>query len=124
MATLQQVKAAVIGFGGIGSAHVRCIFRGGVEGMQLAAVCDIDPAKREALAQQYPGLRVEADFHALLDGTIDAVIIAVPHPMHCAIAAKCLQSGLHVLTEKPVDVSVTAAERPTRPRRKAGASSR
>ena len=74
MAMRQQVRVAVIGFGGIGSAHVRCIARGGVDGMQLAAVCDIDPAKRDAVSQQYPGIRVEADFHALLDGTVDAVV--------------------------------------------------
>ena len=111
MDTLHQVRVAVIGFGGIGSAHVRCIARGGVDGMRLAAVCDIDPAKRAIVAQQHPDVRVEADFRALLDGTVDAVIIAVPHPMHCAIAEECLRGGLHVLTEKPLDVSVTAAEK-------------
>ena len=120
MDTLHQVRVAVIGCGGIGSAHVRCIASGGVEGMQLAAICDIDPNKRAFAAQQYPGVRVEADFHALLDGTIDAVIIAVPHPMHCAIAEECLRGGLHVLTEKPVDVSVTAAEKAVQAAKESG----
>ena len=110
MDTLQQVRAAVIGYGGIGSAHTACIAAGKVAGMQLSAVCDIDPAKRELVARRFPGVRVEADFRALLDGSVDAVIIAVPHPMHCAIAETCLRGGVHVLSEKPLDVTVTAAE--------------
>ncbi|MBQ2929871.1 MAG: Gfo/Idh/MocA family oxidoreductase [Clostridia bacterium] len=111
MDTLQQVRAAVIGYGGIGSAHTACIAQGKVPGMQLAAVCDVNPAKRAVVAERFPGVRCAADFHDLLDGSIDAVIIAVPHPMHCEIAVECLRAGLHVLTEKPLDVSVTAAKK-------------
>ena len=110
MEPLQQVRAAVIGYGGIGSAHTACIAQGKVPGMQLAAVCDVNPAKRAVVAERFPGVRCAADFHDLLDGSIDAVIIAVPHPMHCEIAAECLRAGLHVLTEKPHDESVTAAK--------------
>ena len=111
METLQQVRTAVIGYGGIGSAHTRCIAWGDVAGMRLTAVCDIDPAKRALAAERVPGVRVAADFHELLDGSIDAVVIAVPHPMHCEIAADCLRAGVHVMTEKPLDVSVTAADK-------------
>ena len=111
MDTLHQMRAAVIGYGGIGSAHTACIAQGKVPGMQLAAVCDVNPAKLAVVAERFPGVRCAADFHDLLDGSIDAVIIAVPHPMHCEIAAECLRAGLHVLTEKPLDVSVTAAKK-------------
>ena len=111
MDTLQQVRAAVIGYGGIGSAHTACIAQGKVAGMQLAAVCDVNPAKLAVVAERFPGVRCAADFHDLLDGSIDAVIIAVPHPMHSEIAAECLRAGLHVLTEKPLDISVTAAKK-------------
>ena len=114
MDTLHQVRAAVIGYGGIGSAHTACIAGGKVEGMTLAAVCDIDPAKRALVAQRFPGVRVAADHHELLDGSVDAVVIAVPHPEHCRIAADCLRGGVHVLSEKPLDVSVTAAEEAVR----------
>lgn len=107
----KQVRAALIGYGSIGSAHAQCIARGGIEGMQLCAVCDIDPAKRALIAQRFPGVRVTADHRQLLDGTVDAVIIAVPHGLHGAIAAECMQAGLHVLTEKPLDVSVTSARK-------------
>ncbi|MBQ7137448.1 MAG: Gfo/Idh/MocA family oxidoreductase [Clostridia bacterium] len=111
MDTHHQVRAAVIGYGGIGSAHTAGIAQGRVEGMTLAAVCDVRPARLEAAAQRFPGVRCVADYHALLDGSIDAVVIAVPHPMHCQIAADCLRAGVHVLSEKPLDISVTAAKK-------------
>ena len=77
MDTHHQVRAAVIGYGGIGSAHTAGIAQGRVEGMTLAAVCDVRPARLEAAAQRFPGVRCVADYHALLDGSIDAVVIAV-----------------------------------------------
>ena len=110
MDTHHQLRAALIGYGGIGSAHAAGIAQGRVEGMTLAGVCDINPARLEAAARRFPGVRCEQDYRALLDGSIDAVIIAVPHPMHCRIAADCLRAGVHVLSEKPLDVSVTAAQ--------------
>ena len=111
MDTLQQIRAAVIGYGGIGSAHTASLAQGKVEGMTLAAVCDINPARLDIVRERFPGVRCEQDYHALLDGSIDAVIIAVPHPMHCAIAEECLRGGVHVLSEKPLDISVTAARK-------------
>ncbi|MBQ3156698.1 MAG: Gfo/Idh/MocA family oxidoreductase [Clostridia bacterium] len=111
METLQQVKVAVIGYGGIGSAHTATIAAGKVQGMQLAAVCDVNPARLAAAEERFHGVRCEQDFHALLDGSVAAAVIAVPHPMHAQIAEACLRAGLHVLSEKPLDISVTAARR-------------
>ena len=111
MDTHHQVRAAVIGYGGIGSAHAAGIAQGLVKDMTLAAICDVNPARLEAAAQRFLGVRCVADYHALLDGSIDAVVIAVPHPMHCQIAADCLRAGVHVLSEKPLDISVTAAKK-------------
>lgn len=120
MDALQQIRAAVIGYGGIGSAHTACIARGEVAGMSLAAVCDVDGAKLTVAAERFPGVRCVADYHALLDGSVDAVVIAVPHPMHSEIAVDCLCAGVHVLTEKPIDISVTAAERAVRAAKESG----
>ncbi len=114
MDTLHEVKVAVIGYGGIGSAHTGSIAAGKVKGMRLAAVCDVNPDHLAVAQERFPGVRCVADFHDLLDGSVDAAIIAVPHPMHCAIAEECLRAGLHVLTEKPIDIAVTQAEKAVR----------
>lgn len=108
---LHEVKLAVIGYGGIGSAHTGFIASGGVEGMTLEAVCDINENRLAVVRERFPGVRCVTDFHDLLDGSIDAVLIAVPHPMHCKIAAECLRAGVHVLVEKPIDITVTEAKK-------------
>ena len=108
---LHEVKLAVIGYGGIGSAHTGFIDGGGVAGMTLAAVCDINENRLDVVRERFPGVRCVTDFHDLLDGSIDAVLIAVPHPMHCKIAAECLRAGVHVLVEKPIDITVTEAKK-------------
>ncbi len=117
---MKQLNAAVIGYGGIGSAHTRTIAGGLVEGMRLAAVCDVDARKLALVEERFPGVRLVSDYHDLLDGSIDAVVIAVPHPMHSVIAADCLRAGVHALSEKPLDVSVTAAKKAVEAQKESG----
>ena len=40
-----MVRVAIVGLGNMGGDHARRIHAGTVEGMTLAAVCDINPAK-------------------------------------------------------------------------------
>jgi predicted dehydrogenase len=60
--------------------------------------------------EKNPGVKGYTDWHELVrDPDLDAIIIAVPHPLHATIAMEALRSGKHVLTEKPVDITVTKA---------------
>ena len=107
-----MVRLGIIGIGGIGSAHFHCVGSGNIEGMTLAAVCDTDPARLEYCRGVLPEIHCFSDYKDMLaSGLIDAVLISVPHPMHAKIAIDALESGLHVLTEKPVDITVSAARR-------------
>lgn len=99
------VKTGIIGVGNIGSAHAKAILTGQVEGMALAALCDVNPQRR------LPGIPFYTDFRELLKTDVEAVIIAVPHPLHGDIAIEAFKAGKHVLVEKPVDISVSKARR-------------
>ena len=78
----------------------------------LTAVCDIDPKRTDKYIESGSGIAVFQNYEELLQSkVIDAVLIAVPHRLHATIAIKALQAGLHVLTEKPVDIRVSQAER-------------
>lgn len=107
MAT-DKVRFGVIGTGGMGSGH--CTSIPNIPDCTLTAVCDTDLKTRTAIAEK---CNVPAfDNHtALLDsGLVDAVIIATPHYFHPPIAIEAFQKGIHVLSEKPLGVTVGSAD--------------
>lgn len=109
---MDRVRIGVVGVGGMGSGH--CANMGQVEEARLAAVCDTDPAALEQ-AQANFGVPGFATHEELLDsGLVDAVIIATPHYFHPPIAEAAFARGIHVLSEKPVSVTVSAADRMNR----------
>ncbi len=105
------VRTAVIGVGNIGLAHAATIARGDVSGMTLAALCDINPAKRAFLQNAYPGIPVFENHEALIEsGLCDAVIVSTPHKFHPPIAKAALEAKLHVISEKPAGVDVATLD--------------
>ena len=114
---MDSVRIGIIGIGNIGSAHAKCIADGKISGLTLSALCDLKPEK-QAL---YPCVPFFTDSDSLINsGLVDAVIISTPHKFHVDIAEKALQAGLHTLVEKPVDISVSKAEKINRIAEKSG----
>jgi predicted dehydrogenase len=105
----EKVRLAMIGLGTIGTLHL-----GNIENepkVQLTAVCDIVPQKADAAAEKY-GVKAYYDTDALLAAqTCDAVIIGTPHYAHTTIGIAALDSGHHVLVEKPISVHKADCER-------------
>ena len=108
---MDTVRLGLIGIGNMGSAHLSCIGGGLVRGLRVDAVCDIDRGRLDAARSKYPHLRAYDDPQALIaDDGLDAVLIAVPHRAHAALGILAFSRGLHVLCEKPLDVSTTQAQ--------------
>ena len=107
---MATVRTAVIGIGNMGTAHARNIYDGRIEGLTLTAVCDISEKRLAECETLFPGVRRFSSAKELAEsGVAEAVIVAVPHPLHGEIGAMCLAHGLHTLVEKPIDISVTRA---------------
>lgn len=105
------IRFGVIGVGNIGTAHVNCLGSGKIKGATLAAACDISAARR-AFCEEKWGIPTFCSYEEMLQsGLVDVVIVSVPHPLHANIAAAVLQAGLHVLVEKPVDITVSKAKK-------------
>ena len=116
-----EIQAAVVGIGNIGTAHARAIAHGEVPGMRLYAVCDINPERLAHAAELFPEAKQYDHIEALLaDERVDAVIVATPHPLHSELAGMVLESGRHVLVEKPIAVRRSQAEMLCRKADKAG----
>lgn len=102
---LLKVRLGVVGYGNMGTTHVRNIMQGKVPGMEIGAVCDISEARRKAVNEAYPEIPVFDNAEDLFkSGLCDAVIIAVYHYDHPALVIKAFEYGLHVITEKPAGV--------------------
>lgn len=106
---MKTVRFGVVGIGNIGTAHAAAFADGKVAGGVLTAVCDIAASRREFSENQWHVPAFEKYTDMLQSGLLDAVIISVPHPLHADMAIAALQAGLHVLVEKPIDVTVSKA---------------
>ena len=101
-------KAAVIGYGGMGSWHVKHIQDSDV--VTLAGIYDIDPAKQEKAKSN--GIRSYESREALLaDPEIELVTIAIPNDVHEEVGIAALSAGKNVIMEKPVTLSLDSLER-------------
>lgn len=102
---MDKVKLGIVGFGNMGSTHVSNIMQGDVPNMEITAICDIAPARREAAKKLYSEIPVFEHATALFQsGLCDSVLIAVPHYGHPALAIEAFSYNLNVLTEKPAGV--------------------
>ena len=102
---MANVKLGIIGIGNMGTGHADNIVAGKVPGLEVAAIADIDASKRETAAKKYPGVEIYETAEDLYKaGTVDMVIIAVPHYDHPALAIMAFDYGINVLVEKPAGV--------------------
>lgn len=103
---MERVRIGIVGIGNMGRAHARYLLNKKVANAELTALCDVDPEKLE-WASQFTGgsIRLYQDYDEMISsGSIDGILIAVPHYDHSPLAIKAFEKGLHVLTEKPAGV--------------------
>lgn len=109
---MEVLRVGIIGIGNMGFAHAKCVFENRVNGMKLSALCDCDPQKLESAQRSFTGVPLFSDYKKMTEsGIIDAVIISTPHPLHSVMAINAFSHGLHVLVEKPADITISAAEK-------------
>jgi predicted dehydrogenase len=103
------LRTAVIGVGHLGRQHARIHSNLAAEGLtEFVSVCDLDESTARDIATER---KVEwtTDWQKL-SGRVDAVSLAVPTESHSQIACALLESGVHVLVEKPIARTLAEAE--------------
>ena len=99
----------MLGAGRIGALHA-CNLAGSVDGAQLVAVMDADPAAAQRAA--YGGAAVCKDADALLTHPgVDAVLIASPTPLHAEQIKAAAGAGKAIFCEKPVALDLETTQR-------------
>jgi predicted dehydrogenase len=91
------MRVGIVGCGLIGGKRAKSL-----EQCRLVAVADIDLARAQKLAAQYPSCAATDDWESLMQrDDIDLVIVATTNDMLAPVSLAAARSGKHVLVEKP-----------------------
>jgi predicted dehydrogenase len=100
MSTIRTV--AIVG-GGIGRSHIVEGYVPNADKFRVLAICDLDPARRNALADEFGVERRTTRFDDLLAmDDLDIIDICTPPMVHYPMILAALQAGKHVICEKPL----------------------
>jgi predicted dehydrogenase len=103
----RALRVGVVGLGRIAQvAHLPAIEKSTT--VELAAVLDTSAVLVNAVKHRYGGVGY-TDIDSFLEADMDGVLVCVPDRMHFPIARVIIESGRHVLVEKPLAVSVAEA---------------
>src|SRR5687767_13843721 len=103
-----MTRFAIVGAGGIGLVHGQACRR--LPDVAATWVVDQDGERAAALARTL-GARATGDLeHAVSAPDVDAVIVAVPTPLHRPVTELAAAHGKHVFCEKPMARTVADAE--------------
>ncbi len=103
---MKRLRTAVIGVGYLGNFHAQKY--AALEDVELTGVVDADPSRAVEVAAAC-GTTPFSDYRDLI-GKVDAVSVVVPTQYHHQVAREFLASGVHVLIEKPITVTIEQAD--------------
>jgi predicted dehydrogenase len=105
---MDEIGIGILGCGTIGPLHAEAATR--LRGARLVAVADQREERAHALAKRY-NVVARADLEGLLSVSgVDVVSVCTPSGTHAALGCQIAESGRHVVLEKPIDVSLEAAD--------------
>lgn len=103
-----KLKAAVVGVGFVGRAHVEALRRLGI------TVCGAMGSSKETTASSCAALGLERAYTSVeelaADGNVDVVHLCTPNYLHFEEASRLLRAGKHVLCEKPLTMDSRESE--------------
>lgn len=102
---MKKIGIGICGLGRIGKEHCR-FFSRDRESYELAALCDLEPARVSAMTTEFGGRGYAGFTEFLADPKMEVAIIATRSLDHARNAAQALAAGKIVLLEKPIGVTV------------------
>lgn len=102
------LKIGFIGCGRILEMHGNSVMR--IRDAEVVAVCDSIESRALDASLKYGG-KVYTDYELMLKNeNLDIVHLCLPHYLHSEVGFVAAKHNIHVLTEKPLDVSVERAQ--------------
>ena len=99
-----MLKVGIIGGGAIAQVHAQVIETNTES--EFVALAELMPDIRKEYSRKY-GIEAYEDYNNMLQEVdLDAVTVCLPHHLHLPAAKAAMKAGLHVLLEKPMEISV------------------
>lgn len=107
---MKELGIGVVGCGFVGrGAHVPSFAE--IPGARLVAIADADSQRRNKVAAKYQLENSYDHYQTLLQNPqIDAVVVALPTPLHVPASLAALAAGKHVICEMPLAPSLEEAD--------------
>lgn len=105
---MNKVKVGVIGCGYWGPNLIRNFVEN--PNADVVGVADLREERLKFINNCYPQIATTQDYHELYAMRPEAVVIATPPPTHYPLAKEALQTGFHVLVEKPLTLVGSQAD--------------
>ena len=97
----KQIRVGLLAYGAIGHEHNLAVQN--TSGLELAAVCDMNPSRVAAALELAPQATTFSDATEMLNSNLlDLVVISTPPNTHFQWAKESLSRGIHVVLEKPM----------------------
>ncbi|KRF24390.1 inositol 2-dehydrogenase [Phycicoccus sp. Soil803] len=106
--TRQRLRFGLVGTGRIGQVHAAGI--AAEPDAELVWVADPNLSGAQGVAARYGGKPTDSTEELLDARDIDAVLVASPTPTHLALIEACIDAGLPVLCEKPIDLDIARVD--------------
>lgn len=97
---MKKLRVGLVG-SGIGADHIAA-YQALPEMYEVAALCDVDPARAKALAERCGTAHLVGDLGALFTLKLDLIDICTPSSLHFDQACTALKAGFDIVVEKPV----------------------
>ncbi len=108
MTAARTFRIAFSGCGRISKNHFEAIDK--IDGLELAAVCDADPERAAHAGTEWNVPHFTSYEQMIAESKADVVTIATPSGLHPAQGVAAARAGMHVVTEKPMAISLTGAD--------------
>jgi UDP-N-acetyl-2-amino-2-deoxyglucuronate dehydrogenase len=108
----------IVGTGMIAAMHADAI--AALPGARLVAITDTDARSAAAFAAARGGTAEPGLDTLLARADVDVVCVCVPSGLHAEIGVRAARAGKHLVVEKPIDVTLAAADRLIEAARAAG----
>ncbi len=107
---MEELRVGIIGAGGI-AAKLHLPQLQAIDGVYVDLIGGRKASRLETLCRKFNVPRNTQDYQAVVDDpNVNAIVVALPHPLHVEWGLKVLAAGKHLLMQKPLSTSLAEAD--------------